>query len=80
MGIKLPEVVATTITPLTPPRSRRSPTRSTRGAGRWCYAATAAVFVLSEALGLTEPNVNWFAGEVAIPSSSASVGPIRWSR
>jgi integrase len=66
VGIKLPEVVATTITPLTATQVEALADAIDPRCRALVLLGYGCGLRVSEALGLTEPNVHWFAGEVAI--------------
>ena len=66
VGIKLPEVVATTITPLTATQVEALADAIDPRCRALVLLGYGCGLRVSEALGLTEPNVSWFTREVAI--------------
>jgi integrase len=66
VGIKLPEVVAAKITPLTATQVEALADAIAPRLRAMVLLGCGCGLRVSEALGLTEPNVSWFTGEVAI--------------
>ena len=66
VGIKLPEVVAAKITPLTATQVEALTDAIDPRLRAMVLLGYGCGLRVSEALGLTEPNVSWFTGEVAI--------------